>query len=70
HQGEPNEVPPRAAARAPPYFQSRAVRGAFGMAVFELDSFDSVCAPLKPDPANAVGHYAITQMASAVARPR
>ncbi|MEO8903941.1 MAG: hypothetical protein ABI627_20670, partial [Polyangiaceae bacterium] len=26
HQGEPSEVPPRAAARAPPYFQSRAVR--------------------------------------------
>ncbi|MEO8899928.1 MAG: hypothetical protein ABI488_00075, partial [Polyangiaceae bacterium] len=26
HQGEPTEVPPRAAARAPPYFQSRAVR--------------------------------------------
>jgi uncharacterized protein len=43
--------------------------GAFGMAVFEADSLDAVRTIVAADPANAIGHYEIAPMASAIARP-
>lgn len=43
--------------------------GVFGMAVFEAESLDSVQRLLERDPAQAIGRYDVTPMASALVRP-
>lgn len=43
--------------------------GPYGMAVFEVPSKEALDAVLATDPAQAIGHYEVTPMASARARP-